>query len=95
MLPSARFHASELGMNAFVVLREFSSRVEAEIVKELLVSNGIDALVVSDDCGAVDPALQFGRGVRLLVTATDASEAQLLLAALPTDVEDEETEHDQ
>lgn len=82
-------------MDSYVVLQEFSSRMEAEIVKELLVSNGIDALVVSDDCGAVDPALQFGRGVRLLVTAADAHEAQLLLAAAPTEDEDEETQHDQ
>ena len=82
-------------MDAYVVLQEFSSRVEAEIVKELLVSNGIDACVISDDCGAVDSALQFGRGVRLIVTAADAHEAQLLLAAVPTNVEEEQTEHDQ
>ena len=80
-------------MDSFIVLREFSSRVEAEIVKELLVSHGIDALVVSDDCGAVDPALQFGRGVRLLVTATEASEAQMVLAAVPLDGEETENTH--
>ena len=82
-------------MDAYVVLQEFSSRVEAEIVKELLVSHGIDARVISDDCGSVDPALQFGRGVRLIVTATDAHEAQLLLAAVPTNIEEEETERNQ
>jgi Putative prokaryotic signal transducing protein len=82
-------------MDAFVVLQEFGSRMEAEIVKELLVSNDIEALVVSDDCGAVDPALQFGRGVRLLVLATDASEAQMLLAALPIDTEEHEPTHDE
>ena len=81
-------------MNAFVVLQEFRSRVEAEIVKALLVSNGIEALVVSDDCGAVDPALQFGQGVRLMVMAADASEAHMLLAALPTDAEENEHTHD-
>ena len=82
-------------MDTFVVLREFGSRVEAEIVKELLASNDIEALVVSDDCGAVDPALQFGRGVQLLVLATDASEAQMLLAALPIDAEENEHIHDE
>ena len=76
-------------MTTFVVLQEFCSRVEAEIVKELLVSNGIRAFVVSDDCGAVDPALQFGQGVRLIVRATDAREAEMLLAALPADAEGE------
>ena len=82
-------------MDTFVVLREFGSRVEAEIVKELLASNDIEALVVSDDCSAVDPALQFGRGVQLLVLATDASEAQMLLAALPIDAEEHEHTHDE
>lgn len=82
-------------MNAFVVLQEFSSRMEAEIVKELLVSSGIDALVVADDCGAVDPALQFGQGVRLLVMVADAREAQMLLAALPIDVESSESSTDE
>ncbi len=94
-LYAAGGHANTERVNTVVVLREFSTRVEAEIVKELLVSNGIDALVVSDDCGAVDPALQLGRGVRVLVRATDAREAHLLLAAVPTDVEEEETAHDQ
>ncbi len=95
VLSSARVHASEMSMDAFVVLREFRSRIEAEIVKELLISNGIDALVVSDDCGAVDPALQFGQGVRLLVMAPDAREAELLLAALPIEMEEDEDTHDE
>ena len=51
-------------MDAFVVLQEFGSRMEAEIVKELLVSNDIEALVVSDDCGTVDPALPGAGGYR-------------------------------
>ena len=42
-----------------VVLREFSSRGDAEVVHELLLANGIEAFVISDDCGSVDPALSL------------------------------------
>lgn len=67
-------------MDERVTLREFSSRGEAEIVRELLIANGIDANLVSDDCGAVDPALQFGRGVQLLVASDDLEKAQEIVA---------------
>jgi hypothetical protein len=66
-------------MDTRVVLRQFSYRGEAEIVRELLEANGIDAFVVSDDCGAVDPALQFGRGTNLLVAEGDLARADRLL----------------
>ena len=49
------------------VLKTFSSRYEAEAARSLLAGNSIDALIVSDDCGALDPGLGFGRGVDLLV----------------------------
>ena len=52
--PDQRFALSQR-----VVLREFSSRGDAEVVRELLLANGIEAFVISDDCGAVDPALSL------------------------------------
>ena len=67
-------------MTERVVIREFSSRGDAEIVRELLLGNGIEAFVISDDCGAVDPALSFGRGVHLLVAAQDFAEAELIIS---------------
>jgi len=51
-------------MSSFVVLRTINSRNEAESVH---AGSGIETLVESDDCGALDPALGFGRGVQLLV----------------------------
>jgi hypothetical protein len=54
-------------MSTFVVLRTFNSRNEAESVQAILSGSGIETLVESDDCGALDPALGFGRGVQLLV----------------------------
>ena len=67
-------------MTQRVVFREFSSRGDAEITRELLVANGIEAYVISDDCGSVDPALAFGRGVQLLVAAGDLRRAQQVIA---------------
>lgn len=61
------------------VLREFNSRGDAEIVRELLLAHGIETFVVSDDCGSVDPALAFGRGVQLYVSTDDAEEARQIL----------------
>jgi hypothetical protein len=63
-----------------VVLREFSSRGEAEIVRELLLTEGIQAFVISDDCGSVDPGLAFGRGVQLLVAESDLADAIQVIA---------------
>ena len=67
-------------MESRVVLREFSSRAAAEVVREVLQANEIEAFVVSDDCGAVDPALQCGRGVYLLVQSGDFARAKQVLA---------------
>ena len=63
-----------------VVLREFSYRAEAEIVREFLEANGIEAFVTSDDCGSVDPALQFARGVQLMVAEEDREPAERAIA---------------
>ena len=66
-------------MDQRVVFRQFSSRTDAEIVRELLVANGVEGFVVSDDCGSVDPALQFACGAHLLVDANDLSEAERIV----------------
>lgn len=67
-------------MTERVVLREFSSRAEAEIVRKLLLANGIAAFVISDDCGSVDPGLSFGRGVQLLVAEGDLADSIQIIA---------------
>jgi hypothetical protein len=61
------------------VLRTFSYRHDAEAVKTLLAANGIEAAIVSDDCGAVDPALGFVRGIQLLVPADQLDAARDVL----------------
>jgi hypothetical protein len=77
-------------MDDRVILRSFSYRAEAELVRELLASGGIEAFVNSDDCGSVDPALQFGRGAEVLVSARDHAEAEHLIAVSVADA----LEHD-
>ena len=67
-------------MATLVVFRTFNTRAEAEAVRAVLSGCGIEARVRSDDCGAVDPALAFGRGVELLVPEDDVERAAGVLA---------------
>jgi hypothetical protein len=60
-------------------LKFFSSQAEAEIARGLLVSNGIDALISSDDAGGMEPPLQYTAGVRLKVPASQLATAMKLL----------------
>ena len=67
-------------MDSRVVLRTFSYRHEAEVVRGFLASAGIESFIVSDDCGAVDPALEYGRGTHLLVAEEDRRRAAEVLS---------------
>ena len=75
-------------MTSRVVLRTFNYRREAEVVKGFLASAGIDSFVISDDCGAVDPALEYGRGTHLLVEEGDLHRAAEVLHAQETGKEE-------
>jgi hypothetical protein len=66
----------------FVTLKTYSTRYEAELGKSVLVANGVDALIASDDAGGVRPELAFLRGVKLLVREEDAPKAQEIFQAL-------------
>jgi predicted Fe-Mo cluster-binding NifX family protein len=61
-----------------VVLADVNSRVEAEMMVGMLRSNGVRALVSTDDAGGTEPALQ-AQGVRVLVAADDAADARRLI----------------
>jgi hypothetical protein len=63
-----------------VVLRTYNSRNEAEAVRARLSGSGIETFVESDDCGALDPALAFGRGVQLLIAEDDLERAVGILS---------------
>jgi hypothetical protein len=66
--------------NDLVVVRTFSSELEAEMARVHLEAAGIQALVLKDDAGGMEPPLQLTRGVRLLVHAGDRERARDLLA---------------
>ncbi len=63
-----------------VVVESFSDKAFAEAAAELLATEGIEALVVSDDAGGVLPNLDFARGVRLMVAPPDVERARGILA---------------
>jgi len=66
-----------------VVIRRFPYRNEAEYAKNILESNGIEAVIVADDCGFFRPHLTFtGRGVELSVKKEDVQKAQEALRVL-------------
>jgi hypothetical protein len=61
------------------VFRTFNTRAEADLVSNVLAGAGIASFVASDDCGAIDPALSFVRGVKVLVAQEDFETAEALL----------------
>lgn len=65
--------------NDVVVLRSFSTEVEAHLAAAVLEANGIPAHVVADTAGGAIPAIAVIFPVRLLVRAGDAELARHLL----------------
>lgn len=62
-----------------VVVRTYSYRHEAEIGRSMLEANGVDAMIVADDFGGMQPALGADTGVRLMVRREDEDTARKLL----------------
>lgn len=62
-----------------VRLGTYNTITEANLVKARLESEGIEALVQSDDLGSMTPTLSVVRGVYVLVREADRAEAMELL----------------
>jgi hypothetical protein len=62
-----------------VVVRTYSTVVEAELAKSALESVGIDSMIRSDNQGSQSPGLTFSRGAELLVRADDRQAAEDML----------------
>jgi len=77
-----------LNLDDAVVLETFPNRVVAELAAGLLEGEGIEALIMADDAGGGYPALQFVRGVRLLVASEDESRAREILQAMSEEPEE-------
>jgi hypothetical protein len=56
-----------------------SKEDEAEMVRTLLESNGIESFISRDDCGGWDPWLQTITGLRVMVKTSDAEGALAIL----------------
>jgi hypothetical protein len=70
----AELHDVEL-----VVVRSYSTVVDAELAKSALQSVGIDSMVRSDNEGSQSPGLTFSRGAELLVRGDDVEAAEDIL----------------
>jgi hypothetical protein len=76
-------------MSDLKILKIFSTRIEAEIAKGFLQSNGINSAIISDDAGSMYPAQDIVSGVRLLVGEKDFPNAKELLDALEFETEED------
>ena len=66
----------------FIVLRTFSSELDAEVALSHLAREGIQACISKDDAGGMYPVYQHIHGVRLLVMDTDKEHADDVLKAM-------------
>jgi len=64
--------------DSLVTVGTFLNHIEADLAKSALEAAGIDAMIISDDCGGVRPHLWMG-GIRLLVRDEDAQRALEIL----------------
>ena len=62
-----------------VVLRKFSTEVEAQLAAAVLEANGIPAHVIADTAGGALPSIALLFPVRVLVHERDAELARALL----------------
>ena len=71
--------AEAMTPDASVVVGTFPNRETAEAIVSLLASEGVDAVLQSDDAGGELPNLDLGRGIRVYVQEEDAEFAKGLL----------------
>jgi hypothetical protein len=64
-----------------VVVKTFNTRPEADVAKSALDAAQIDAMVVADDAGGVQPALWEGEGVAVVVNRDDEQAAREVLSS--------------
>lgn len=64
------------------ILQRFPNEITAEIARMTLDAHGIPSIVSRDDCGGMEPYLQVGLGVRLLVHDANHREARRILDAI-------------
>ncbi len=63
-------------MSDLVTVAVYPTRSDAEIVKARLTSDGIEAIVIADDEGGLNPGFYSRYGVRVVVASGDLSDAR-------------------
>ncbi|MBI5870795.1 MAG: DUF2007 domain-containing protein [Actinobacteria bacterium] len=63
-----------------VILMRYPSEMDAIFARTLLESEGIEAMIMKDDAGGMEPQFQLTQGVRLMVRAEDLEKARDLIA---------------
>ena len=66
-------------MSAFITIKTYSYRHEAEIDQNILQSHGIPSMIQSDDTGGMRPHLSYVSGVKLIINKEDMEKAQDLI----------------
>jgi hypothetical protein len=61
------------------LLKTFNSRIEAELAKSFLESNGIKSMISADDAGEMYPAASVYWGVKLFVNENNFEIAENLI----------------
>jgi len=70
-----------------VFLRCYPSEMDAIFARTMLESEGIQAIIMKDDAGGMEPQFQLTQGVRLMVRAGDLERARELIAEIEGDTE--------
>ncbi len=69
-------------MDKEVEVARFTEVSEAEVAKGLLTANGIPCMLAYDDVGGMEPQMNLGEGIRLVVPGNFAEDARRLLASV-------------
>jgi len=59
--------------------KEYNQRYEAEMVIELLRKNGVDAILIANDCGGTYPSLGLSAGYRVQIDKNDLDKAKKII----------------
>ena len=60
-------------------IKKFNSRIEAEIARGYLKSQGINAIILADDGGQMYPSINIVRGIKLMTDPRYLQKARELL----------------
>lgn len=77
-------------MTDLVTVAVYPTRSDAEIVRARLISDGIEAIVIADDEGGLNPGFYSRYGVRVVVASDDLTDARESLGVEIITIPDEE-----